>query len=83
MKAHHRKTLWVHTIFAIIMVSLLAALLVFNFHLTTLLIALFVAVYIGGHVFIHMKRDDLKPETIVEYALLGAAVFVVLVSALK
>ena len=83
MKAAHRKTIWVHTVFAVLMAGILAILLAVTRNVAAAVIAVFIALYIGGHVIIHLRRDDLKAETVVEYTLLGAAVFIVLISAVR
>lgn len=83
MKAAHHKTIWYHSAYAVVMAALLAVLLIVSRNLPVLIIVLLVALYVGGHIYLHIKRDDLKPETIVEYSLLGAAVCIVLAGALR
>jgi hypothetical protein len=83
VKVHHRKTHWIHVAFSISLLTLLAALILIKQTLPTAVLAGAFALYVLGNGYIHAKRDDLKQETIIEYILLAAAVFIVLVSALK
>jgi hypothetical protein len=83
MKAHHRKTHWVHTVFSIFILGVLTALIVIKNDIPTLVLAGLFGVYVAGNGLIHAHRDDFKPEVLVEYILLAAAVFIVLASALR
>jgi hypothetical protein len=71
-----------HTVFSGLLVTLMVLLIVIRRDIPTAVIATLFAVYIIGNGIIHARRDDFKPEVIVEYVLLAAAVFIVLVSAL-
>lgn len=81
MKIIHRKTLWIHSVFSLFVIGLLAALIVFNRNVPIVLLAIAVGVYVIGNAAIHIKRDDFREDTMLEYFLLGAAVLIVLVSA--
>ena len=81
MKIIHRKTLWIHSVFSLIVVSLLVTLIVFNRNIPVALLAIAIGVYVVGNAAIHIKRDDFREDTMLEYFLLGAAVLIVLVSA--
>lgn len=48
-----------------------------------MIIGAVITLYIVGNTVIHIKRDDYRQDTLIEYILIGAAVFVVLVSALR
>lgn len=80
MKIVHRKTLWVHSLFSIVMLVILAIVWFVRQDFSTLLLTSFLALYITGNAYIHLKRDDFKKETLYEYLLLGLAVFIVLSS---
>lgn len=82
MKVAHQKTLWFHSIYAVFMVLLIVALILLLHNVSALLIGLLITAYVIGHVIIHLKRDDLKTDTVIEYVLLAVAVFVVLAGVL-
>ena len=67
--------------FSLIVVSLLVTLIVFNRNIPVALLAIAIGVYVVGNAAIHIKRDDFREDTMLEYFLLGAAVLIVLVSA--
>lgn len=81
MKIKHHKTLWVHTLYSIVLTVGLALLVLIRRDVPTAVLAVLLVVYIIGNSYIHIKRDDLKRETIYEYILLGFAVFIVVSSA--
>lgn len=83
MKAHHRKTHWIHTVFSISVLGILAAIILIKNDIPALVIAGLFGVYVAGNGLIHARRDDFKPEVLIEYILLAAAVFIVLASALR
>jgi hypothetical protein len=83
MKIAHRKTLWLHTAFSFTLCALIATLILAGQQIPLFILLIFIAVYIGGNVFIHVKRGDLKKETIYEYTLTGLVLLIVLGSALK
>jgi hypothetical protein len=83
MKTFHRKTLWVHTLFSFSVCALLGLLIWLKGDVPTIVIGAAIALYVIGNTVIHIKRDDYKQETLVEYILIGGAVFIVLVSALR
>jgi hypothetical protein len=83
MKAFHRKTLWVHTLFSFSVCALLGLLIWLKGDVPTGIIGAAIALYVIGNTVIHIKRDDYKQETLVEYILIGGAVFIVLASALR
>jgi hypothetical protein len=81
MKITHRKTLWIHSAYSVIMTTALVVLVLVRGDMPTIALAFLLFLYIGGNVYIHIKRNDFKKETLIEYLLLGFAVFVVLYSA--
>lgn len=81
MKIHHRKTLWIHTLFSIVACSGLALLLLVQQNIPTIIVGGSLIVYILVNTYIHIRRDDFTKETIYEYILLGGAVFIVISSA--
>lgn len=83
MKIHHRRTLWVHTLFSFSLCALIGLITWLKGDLPTIIIGAVIALYIVGNAVIHIKRDDYKQETLVEYILLAGAVFIVLTSALR
>lgn len=82
MKIAHRKTLWVHTTYAVIVSAVLASVIVLKRDVPNIVIVLLIGSYIIGHVIIHLKRDDLRRDTVLEYILGGVAVGVVLIGVL-
>lgn len=83
MKAIHRKTLWVHTLFSFSLCALIGVIIWLKGDLPTIILGAVIALYVIGNTVIHIKRDDFKQDTIVEYVLLAIAVFIVLASALR
>ena len=83
MKTMHRKTLWIHTLFSFSLCALLGVLVWLKGDLPTIIIGAVIALYVIGNTIIHIKRDDYKQETLIEYILIGSAVFIVLASALR
>jgi hypothetical protein len=83
VKAIHRKTLWIHTLFSFSVCALLGLIIWLKGDLPTIIIGAAIALYIFGNTVIHIKRDDYKQDTLIEYILIGSAVFIVLVSALR
>lgn len=49
----------------------------------TIIVGAAIALYIIGNTVIHIRRDDYRQETLVEYLLIGGAVFIVLAGALR
>ncbi len=82
MKAVQRKSLWINTVFSIIMSALIVGIIVVRRDLPALIVALLIASYVLGNVYIHFRRNDLNKETVLEYVLVAVAVFIVLASAL-
>lgn len=82
MKAVQRKSLWINTAFSIVMGALIVGIIVVRRDLPTLFVALLIAAYVLGNVYIHFRRNDLNKETVFEYILVAVAVFIVLASAL-
>jgi hypothetical protein len=80
MKAIHRKTIWLHTIFSFVICGLLLVIVLVRQSVPSLMLAGIFAIYVLGNGYIHIKRDDMKRETMYEYLLLALAVFVVLAS---
>lgn len=83
MKVAHRKTLWVHTSYALAVSTILTFVIVLKRDLPNIAIILLIGAYIIGHVIIHLRRDDLRQDTILEYILGGIAVGVVLIGVMN
>jgi len=83
MKIAHRKTLWIHTLFSFSVCALLGILIWLNDNLPTTLVAGMIILYVVGNAIIHIKRDDYKQDTLIEYVLLGTAIFIVLAGSLS
>jgi hypothetical protein len=83
VKAIHRKTHWLNTVFSVCILLVLGGVVLLRRDVPTVIIAILFGVYVAGNSFIHAKRDDFKLEVLMEYALLALAVFIVLVSALR
>lgn len=81
MKIMHRKTLWIHTTFSLLILVLLGLLIAFNQNIPVGLLSLAIGIYVVGNAVIHIKRDDFREDTVLEYFLMGAAVLIVLISA--
>lgn len=82
MKVAHRRTLWVHTVFSLIVCGVLGFVLWRKPTVPAIVVLGAIAFYVLGNVFIHARRDDLRQDTVIEYAVFGIAIGVVLVSAL-
>ena len=83
MKIAHRRTLWIHTTFSLGVCALIGLIIWLRRDIPTIGVAVAIALYIIGNTVIHIKRDDFKQETLVEYILIGAATFIILASALR
>jgi hypothetical protein len=64
------------------MCAAIATLILIRHDLPGLLLGGLIAVYVLGNTFLHIKRDDFKKETLYEYILVGASVFIVIFSAI-
>lgn len=82
MRVAHRKTWWMHSALTVVLCTVLLVLLLVNPTPSMLLIVSFLVVYLLGHTILHAKRSDLNKETVLEYGLIAAAVFIVLSGAL-
>lgn len=82
MKAAHHRTLWIHSVFSLLVCALLGFVVWIRGDLPTTIVAAAIALYIVGNTVIHIQRDDFKRDTFIEYILIGGAVFIVLASAL-
>lgn len=82
MKAKERKSLWHHVVFSAIICAAMAALILVRKDASSLMVAGFLIVYIGGNTFLHYRRQDFHKETFFEYLLISVAVLVVLIGAL-
>ncbi len=82
MTAQHRKSLWIHSVFSLLMCLGLLVIVLTGRHLSTTVLASLITAYVLGNAYIHIKRNDYKRETLYEYALIGGVVFIVLGSAL-
>lgn len=83
MKIIHRKTLWFHTLFSVLMCIGLTLLVLAKRDLSITILVLLLVAYILGNVVIHIKRDDFRREVLFEYSFIGIAIFVVLGGTLK
>lgn len=83
MKIMHRKTLWFHTLFSVVMCIGLTALVLAKQDLSITILVVMLGAYILGNVAIHIRRNDFRREVLFEYSLIGIAIFVVLGSTLK
>lgn len=81
MKVVERKSLWHHTLFSLCVAGLLLVLIIIKHDVPTLLLVALLVVYIAGNTALHMIRHDFRTETLYEYLLVGAAVFIVMISA--
>ena len=77
----HRKTLWIHTTFSLLILVLLGLLIAFNQNIPVGLLALAIGVYVVGNAVIHIKRDAFREDTVLEYFFMRAVVLIVLISA--
>ena len=83
MKVVHRKTLWIHAVFSLGICVALGALIWVRQDVTTIILAAVIGTYVIGNVVIHLKRDDFRQDTAIEYALFATAMFIVLASSLR
>lgn len=79
MKKQHYQRLKFHTIFSV-SISLLFLVILFIYRDITLAIAMvFLAAYIIGNGIIHVRHNELKRDTILEYIIVSAIVLVLLI----
>lgn len=83
MKIAHRKTLWIHTFFSVVVCLLLSVVLMIRRDISTVVLIVAIGIYILVNALIHLMRDDFRQDTLVEYVLVGAAIVIVLIGALK
>lgn len=83
MRIVHKKTLWVHSAYALIVCGVLGLIIWSQPNIPNIVVVALIAAYIIGHIYIHFKRDDLRQDTVAEYVLIGIAVTVVLAGALN
>lgn len=82
MKKQHYKKLKFHTIFSV-SVSLLFLAILLIYHDITLAVAMvFLAVYIIGNGIIHVRHNELRRDTILEYIIVAAIVLVLIIGVL-
>ena len=82
MKVAHRKTLWIHTVFAAVMAIFLFIIALSGKNIAIWAVVSFFGLYLVGHLVIHYRRDDLNVETAVEYVRFIGAVAVVMYGSL-
>ncbi len=82
MKVQQRRSLWINSAYSAVMGVLIAAIIMIRRDLPATILALLIATYVLGNIYIHFRRRDLNKETIYEYLLMAVAVFIVLASSL-
>ena len=82
MRKQHRKALKLHTIFTIVLV--LVSLVIIALAPDLLLIVSIGALvtYVAGNGLIHVKKNQLTRDIVLEYCIIGAMMLIVVVSAL-
>ncbi len=83
MRAIERKSMWHHTIFSAVLCIILIALLLVRRDVSSWLIGGLIILYVAGNSLLHYWHKDFHKETLWEYLLIGAAVFIVLLGALN
>lgn len=81
MKLIEKKSLWHHTVFSLCIGTILAVILLIKHDVPALVLAVLIALYVAGNTALHVFRHDFRTETLYEYLLVGAAVFIVMISA--
>ena len=81
MKAKQQHTLWINTAYSAVMGLLIAGIILIRRDLPTTILALLIATYVIGNIYIHIRRGDFTRESLYEYVLVAIAVFIVLASA--
>lgn len=83
MKAVERKSMWHHTAFSLALCAVLLAIVVVRRDVPGFMLGGLIVVYIAGNTLIHYMHKDFHKETLLEYILIGTAVLVVLLGALR
>lgn len=83
MKATERKAMWHHSVFSSIVGLLLIGIILVRRDTAGALLGLITFIYLLGNTYIHYRHKDFRTETLYEYVLIVAAVFIVLLSSLK
>ena len=83
MKSVERKSLWHHVVFSAVLCAVMIAIIIVRKDMPSILLALFLASYIGGNTYLHYRRKNFHTETVLEYILISAAAFIVLAGALS
>ncbi len=79
MKKQHYKKLKFHTIFSIIISLLFLTILLVNRDITLGVAMLFLVAYIVGNGIIHVRHNELKRDTILEYIIVSVIVLVLII----
>jgi hypothetical protein len=83
MRAVERKSMWHHTAFSLVLCAVLIGIVWVRRDTPGVLLAALVAAYIAGNTFIHFVHKDFRKETLLEYILVGSAVLIVLLGAVR
>ena len=83
MKAVERRAMWHHTVFSLLLAVAMAVLFFVRHDVPSLLIIASVVLYVAGNTLLHIRHHNFRKETFYEYLLLGAAVMVVLLGAVR
>jgi hypothetical protein len=75
--------MWHHTVFSLALCAVLVAIILVRRDVPGLLLGGLIVAYIAGNTLIHYLHKDFHTETVLEYLLIGAAVLVVLLGAIR
>lgn len=82
MRRKHHQSLKIHTIFSLIIASMLAATVILTGDIIFLAASVLLIVYISGNGIIHSKKNQLSREALIEYIIVAAIVFFILITAI-
>jgi predicted permease len=80
VKKRHSRTLKFHTVFTVALTVVFAFVLLITKSLSLGVAMIFLALYVAGNGIIHVRRNELARDTIVEYILIGVIAALLLVS---
>jgi hypothetical protein len=83
MKIMERQSQWYHVLFSLLLCAAMTALIMIRKDMPSLIVVSAVLLYVFGNTMIHFRRRDFRTETLYEYLLIGAAVLLVLLGALR
>jgi hypothetical protein len=75
--------MWHHTVFSLALCAVLVGIVIIRRDTPGILLAGLVVVYILGNTLIHYFHKDFRKETLLEYILIGSAVLIVLLGAIR